>query len=66
MDRSQRSSHIAANAVMSIACPWCDESLRVTVAELRAGISCPSCLVTVDWAETPVSLERPFVEPIAA
>jgi hypothetical protein len=66
MDRTQRSSLIAANAVLSLVCPWCAEPLRATVAELDAGISCPLCLVQIPWTDAPASSERSFVEPVAA
>ncbi len=66
MNRTDRSSGNAANAVVALDCPWCAEPLRASLDELTDGLACQACLVWVELADDTSRPASAFVEPLAA
>jgi hypothetical protein len=66
MNRTDRSSGNASNAVVALHCPWCAEPLRPTLDELSDGLTCPACLVRVELAAETGQHAATFVESVAA
>jgi hypothetical protein len=65
MNRLDRFSSNASNAVIELDCPWCAEPVRTTDAELADGLACSACLVVIQLDPEPTSVITAPV-PIAA